>query len=866
MPDDASISARLQAGSEPESAPCYHCGLPATLPARWQVDIAGVARTMCCPGCAAVADAIVELGQDNYYLNRDQYAASAAGAELVPPELALYDNADPRFARDADSRAATLAVDGIRCAACVWLIEQRLSRLPGVLAATMNVATEKLHVRWDAALCQPADILRALHAIGYAAYPYDAARHGRQLQRGARTLGRQLFVAGLCMMQVMMYVAPAYLASAGTLEPAMASLMRWASLLLTLPAICYSAQPFLRGAVASLRARRPGMDVPVALGIGAAFGASVVATVRGHGDVYFDTVTMFIFLLLCSRYLELRARRGAASALERLQHALPASATRLDAYPASRDGTLVAATALMVGDVIQIKPGEAAAADCIALDGASAFDLSLLSGESAPQTRRAGEAIAGGAINVGAALLARVTRRAGDSTLSALIKLADGAGRDKPRLALWADRVGAWFVAALLLLALATLAFWHWHDAARAWPIAIAVLVVSCPCALSLATPSALAAATDRLLRGGMLVVGAHTLETLQRASHIVFDKTGTLTRGTPQLQHIEPRATLTRAACLDIAAALEAHSAHPLARAVLAATEVATCRSASDVSATPRAELKNTVSGQRRHLAAIELMEKPGPGPSDMEPGRRQRLVATDVTETPGLGLEGTILGQRYRLGSEAYAAELSGTPVDHAHSHGMTPLYLAMRGQSLARLLLADIVRDDARATLDYFRAAGKKIIILSGDNDALTRRVAAELGADEARGACLPADKLAYVQHLQAQGAVVAMVGDGINDAAVLGAADVSFAMGAGAALAQAHADAVLLSGRLGAVADCARMARRTMRVMRQNLAWAALYNLAAIPAAALGYLNPWLSGVGMALSSALVVANALRLRRG
>src|SRR5471032_2484276 len=244
--------------------------------------------------------------------------------------------------------------------------------------------------------------------------------------------------------------------------------------------------------------------------------------------------------------------------------------------------------------------------------------------------------------------------------------------------------------------------------------------------------------------------------------------------------------------------------------------------------------------------------MEKPGPGLNDMEPGRRQRLVATDVTETPGLGLEGTIQGQRYRLGSVAYAAELSGTPVDHAHSYGMTPLYLAMQGQSLARLLLADIVRDDARATLDYFRAAGKKIIILSGDNDA--------------RGACLPADKLAYVQHLQAQGAVVAMVGDGINDAAVLGAADVSFAMGAGAALAQAHADAVLLSGRLGAVADCARMARRTMRVMRQNLAWAALYNLAAIPAAALGYLNPWLSGVGMALSSALVVANALRLRRG
>ena len=831
MPDDASLSA--------PSAPCYHCGLPAPLPARWQVEIAGTSRAMCCPGCAAVAGAIVALGQGDYYRSREQYAASAAGAELVPPELALYDNADPRFARDADSRAATLAVDGIRCAACVWLIEQRLSRLPGVLAATMNVATEKLHVRWNAAQCQPADILRALRAIGYAAYPYDAARHGQQLQRSARTLGRQLFVAGLCMMQVMMYVAPAYLASAGTLAPALASLMRWASLLLTLPAVCYSAQPFLRGAVASLRARQPGMDVPVALGIVAAFGASVVATVRGHGDVYFDSVTMFIFLLLCSRYLELRARRGAASALERLQHALPASATRLDRYPASHDGTVVAAGALMVGDVIRVKPGEAAAADCVVLAGTSVFDLALLSGESAPQAKQAGDAIPGGAINAGAALLARVTRRAGDSTLSALIKLADGAGRDKPRLALWADRVGAWFVAMLLVLALATLAFWSWHDAARAWPIAIAVLVVSCPCALSLATPSALAAATDRLLRGGVLVVGAHTLETLQRATHIVFDKTGTLTRGAPQLQHIEPRSTLTRAACLEIAAALEAHSAHPLARAVLAAADQPP-RPASDV------------------------QQAPGHGRKDTVPGRHG-AVATDVAETPGLGLEGTILGRRYRLGSHAYAAGLSGTPVDTAHDFGMTPLYLSTQGQMLARLLLADAIRDDALKTLDYFHAAGKKVIVLSGDSDALTRRVAAELGADDARGACLPADKLAYVRQLQAHGAVVAMVGDGINDAAVLGAADVSFAMGAGAALAQAHADAVLLSGRLGAMADCARMAGRTMRVMRQNLAWAALYNLAAIPAAALGYLHPWLSGVGMAFSSALVVANALRLRR-
>lgn len=820
MPDGTSVKPAV-----PGAAACYHCGLPLPLPQQggWQVEIDAVPRAMCCPGCAAVAQAIVDLGQSDYYRERSEFAASADGAQLVPPELALYDNADPRFGRDADSCEATLSVEGIRCAACVWLIERRLARLPGVREATLNVATERLYVRWSRAHAQLGDLLRALHAIGYAAYPYDARRHGEQLNQAARTLGRQLFVAGLSMMQVMMYVAPAYLAAHGTLDDKMAALMRWASLLLTLPAICYSALPFWRGALASLRAGVPGMDLPVALGIAAAFGASVVATFRGEGAVYFDSVTMFIFLLLCSRYLELQARRKASLQLERLQHALPAAATRLPDYPASRTASVVAAAALLVDDVILIKPGEAAAADCVILEGASAFDLSLLTGESAPQPKQAGDALPGGAINSGAALLARVTRPSADSTLSDLIKLAERAGQHKPHIAQWADRVAAWFVAALLLFALASLCYWHWHDAARAWPIAIAVLVVSCPCALSLATPSALAAATDRLLGRGVLVIAPHTLETLQRATHIVFDKTGTLTGGAPVLRQIDTYGLAQRAFCLRVAAALEQGSAHPIARAVLEAA------------------------------AAEPLI------------GAASRWHAEQLLETPGQGLQGMVQGRSYRLGNAAYVAPFARREIGYSPSPGMTPLYLASEGQLLARLLLHDGLRPDAQSTVDYFRAAGKATVVLSGDQDTLTRAVAAELGIGIAVGACLPADKLAYVQRLQRDGAVVAMVGDGINDAAVLGAADVSFAMGSGAALAQAQADAVLLSGRLGSLAEAGRGAARAMRVIHQNLAWAALYNLVAIPAAALGYLSPWLSGVGMAFSSAVVVANALRLRR-
>lgn len=805
---------------------CYHCGLPVAHEheARWNVVIDGAARPMCCPGCEAVAHTIVEIGQSAYYRTRTQFASTADQAQLIPPELHLYDNADAQFSLDADSCEATLAVEGIRCAACVWLIERQLTRLPGVQAANLNVATERLYVRWSKDLCQPGTILQAVREVGYAAYPYDAVRHGEQLRRAGKTLGRQLFIAGLSMMQVMMYVAPAYLAGDdGTLDASMAGLMRWASLLLTLPTICYSALPFFKGAAASLRARALGMDVPVALGIAAAFSASVVATWRGQGEVYFDSVTMFIFLLLCSRYLELIARRKAAVALERLQHALPASAARMAQYPQNRTCSMVPAAALAAGDIILVKPGEAIAADSVIVEGNTAIDMSLLTGESAAQSKRVGDTVPGGAINVSGAVVLRVAKAACDSTLSDLLKLIERAGQGKPQIAQWADQIASWFVAGLLLCALASFGFWYWHDAARAWPVAIAVLVVSCPCALSLATPTALAAATDRLLRRGVLIVQPHVLETLHRITHIVFDKTGTLTLGKPLLQQVELLGALPRNACLHLAAALEAGSAHPVGRAIIAAA----------------AEMYPTDSAQDWHAETIE--------------------------ELPGQGLEGVLHGCRYRLGSAAFVASLAGAMPTPSCGQGMTPVYLGSAGKWLACFLLSDALRPDARATVDYFRARGTKVILLSGDQHALTQGVAAELGIDAAYGEYLPDQKLTFVQDLQRSGAVVAMVGDGINDAAVLRAADVSFAMGSGAALAQAHADTVLLSGRLASIAEAARTAAKTMTVVRQNLAWATLYNLLAIPAAAFGYLNPWLSGVGMALSSAVVIANALRLRR-
>jgi len=806
------------AGATARAAPvaCFHCGLPVPHDSSWQATIGGNVQRMCCPGCAAAARAIVDGGFADYYATRTAYASQADLDAAGAPELDLVDGAGL-------DGAASFTVEGIRCAACVWLIERRLQQAPGVLDASLNVATERLFVRWDPSACRPSAILRTLRAIGYTAYPYDAQRHGEQLERARKKLFRQLFVAGLSMMQVMMYAVPVYMADEGTMDPAMTALMHWASLFLTLPAVLYSAQPFFAGAWRDLRRGMPGMDVPVALGIGAAFAGSLHALATGNGDVYFDSVTMFVFLLLFSRYLELGARRKAAGALERLQQGLPPSALRLRGGSHLRRGDadieLVTATSLRVDDLVLVRAGQAAPADGTIVDGDTEVDLALLTGESRTQRRGVGDPVPGGAVNVAGAIVLRVSSTAHDSTLAMLVRLVERAGQGKPALALWADRVAAWFVFGLLCLTVLAYCAWLQIDPDRAWQVAIAVLVVSCPCALSLATPTALAAATDRLLRRGVLAVQPHTLETFDRATHVVFDKTGTLTQGRPVLRQTLSVGALPGFDCLRIAAALEADNPHPLALAI------------------------------REAVVAAPL-----------DAGR-----AEQVQYTIGQGVEGWVEGRYYRLGSAAWVAGVAGGVARAEVPAGTTSVWLGNGDGWLARFDLADGLRQEAAEVVRRIRASGKTVVLLSGDEQHAAQAVAVRLGISTAIGGKLPQEKLAYVRRLQQDGAVVAMIGDGINDAAVLRGADVSFAMGCGAELAQMHADGVLMGDSLAPLADTLDTARRTLAVIRQNLAWATLYNVAAIPAAATGLLNPWLAGVGMAASSAVVVLNALRLRK-
>jgi Cu2+-exporting ATPase len=498
-----------------------------------------------------------------------------------------------------------------------------------------------------------------------------------------------------------------------------------------------------------------------------------------------------------------------------LQHALPDAAWLLKAFPNDRIATQVAATQLQAGDVVLVKPGEPVPADGVILEGETAIDLSLLTGESKPQAKQVGAMVAGGALNLSTPIVVRVDKVAKDSTLAALIRLIERAGQGKPVIAQWADRVAAWFVAGLLLLAITVLLFWLWHDASRAWPVAIAVLVVSCPCALSLATPSALAAATNRLLQQGVLVMQPHVLETLHRATHIVFDKTGTLTEGRPVVRQVTVFGAHTEIQVLQMAAALEAGSAHPIAHA----------------------------------FASFAIAD----------------VQVTNPVFVHGQGIEGQINGKAFRIGHAQFVADLAGEVPAHVSAAGVTEIYLGTEREWIARFALADGLKPEAKSTVAWFKARGLRVILLSGDAPDIATEVASILTMDEAHGAMLPQQKMAFVQELQQQGATVVMVGDGINDAAVLRAADVSFAMGSGAALAQSHADAVLLSAGLVSLRDASMAADACMRVIRQNLAWATLYNLAAIPAAAMGVLSPWMAGVGMSASSALVVLNALRLQR-
>lgn len=761
---------------------------------------------------------------------------SVATDLLPPPAIATAHSVealqllDDPLEWNAFSRPSTLGeacwessvvIEGMHCAACSLTVEEALSRIPGVISAQVGAASHRAKVIWSAKQVRPSVWMQAVQTSGYRAVPAnDMFASERRKLETRQALWRWL-VAGLCMMQVMMYAYPAYVAKAGDLTGEMEQLLRWASWVLTLPVMLFSCGPFFRNAIRDIVKARVSMDLPVALGILITFAVSTAGTFEPNGifghEVYFDSLTMFVFFLLTGRWLELRLRDRTAGSLEALMNRLPDSVERLQA-----DGQFVrvAVRRILVDDIVKVHAGETFVADGVLLGGTTQVDEALLTGESRPLARSAGDRVLSGSHNLSSTVQVRVERIGESTRFAQIVALMESASASKPHGALLADRLAKPFLIGVLVCAAGACAWWWGRDPGHALMVAVAVLVVTCPCALSLATPAAMLASAGALARGGVLVRRLQALETLADVDTVVFDKTGTLTRDAMVLGAVVVRTGFSADSALALAAAVARHSLHPVSRALAAA-----------------------------HVQA---------GPT---------WACDVVTEFSGQGIAGVVrngsfdpvdTGISVRLGSAAFCA------VDTQPASGLRAFLSDDLGW-LATFELNEDLRPEARLVIGALEKLGVSVHMLSGDSTESVARVAALVGIEKARGACSPDEKLTLIRDLQAHGHRVAMVGDGLNDGPVLAGADVSFAFGRSVPLAQAKADFVILGEQLMSVVLAVKLARRTLVIVRQNLWWALVYNVACVPLAVLGLLPAWLAGLGMATSSLVVVVNALRLAR-
>ena len=729
-------------------------------------------------------------------------------------------NLVPELTSDQNLVSEKLRLSGMRCAACVQLIEFRVRQLPGISSFTIHPSSQRADIVWDSKLISLKRILSAVAALGYGALPAHQSADALEQKENKLALWR-VFVAGFAMMQVMMYAFPAYMVPVpqvdGDLTPDVDKLLKLASMIIAIPVVGFSALPFFSSAWRDLKNRHIGMDVPVSLGILLTFFASVWATFHG-GAVYFDSAIMFVFLLLGARLIEARVQNRTTAALRVLTQLSPAMAVRFLDYSYSQATEVVDVAMLKTGDVLMVAAGENIPADGLVLKGESACDESLMTGESLPVSKAVASQVIAGSVNMHGALVVQATAVGGATQLSALISMMETAAEEKPALVLLADKHASRFLVIILLLALLSGLVWWQLDASRALWIAISIIVVTCPCALSLATPGVMSAAIGIMAKNGVLLAKSRAIQAMAAATHIVFDKTGTLTVGKLQVGTCLPEQAPI--ASMEIALALACTSSHPVSRAIADYLAQMGC-------------------GQTAH----EL----------------QGLI-----EVPGAGIEAIVAGVKYRLGSPGFAASLLGEalPVPDALA-GQTISVLANEAGDLLWFALDDVLRDDAIATIHSLKSKGKKILLLSGDRQDVVDKIATLCGIEDARGDLSPADKYAVVQGLQSAGACVVMVGDGMNDGPVLALANVSVAMGQGAPISQSRSDILLMSNRLLDLDFGITVAGKAFQFIRENLAWAVLYNLLAIPAAICGLLEPWHAALGMSLSSLIVVLNALRL---
>ncbi|WP_461480918.1 heavy metal translocating P-type ATPase [Porticoccus sp.] len=793
---------------------CYHCGLPVPPEANFTLEIDGQPRPMCCPGCLAVATAICDGGLARFYQYRTGNAERPE--EIRADLLAAYDLPDVQCdyleQLDNGDRQIQLLVGGISCSACAWLIEKHLQKLPGISGVQVNVTSHRALVSWNPALLKLSRLLGALQDIGYDPRPVTDEAVRQLRDRENRRFMQRLGVAGLGMMQAGMVAVGLYAGAFQDMDPVWQNYLRWVSLIIALPVVSFSAFPFYQAAWRSLRQLHLSMDVPVSLAIILAFSASCWATLMRTGEVYFDSVSMFTFFILVGRYLEMRVRHRNDMQAEALGQLLPVTACRLDGESELR----VPVKALQTGDLIRVSAGDTIPCDGEIERGRSSVVEAVLTGEQLPVGKRMGDSVSAGTVNSENPLVIRVAAVGNRTRLSAILRLVEKARSEKPVQVALADQLAGYFVGAVLLIAVAVGWWWWQHQPEQALWVVLSVLVVTCPCALSLATPAAIAVATGALRQRGFLISRGQILDVLSRVDQLVFDKTGTLTLGNMRVAAVIPLAEQQAPELLSLAAAFEVGSRHPIARAF---------------------------------------------------EGVRPSCELSDIDQRVGAGVCARRQGMACAIGQPHFVAEQLGfaNPPLPALAPGQLPLLLGEGTRPLGWILLQDQLRPGAQDAVARLQQQSVEVVLLSGDRAEAVADMAAKLGIREAHGALTPGAKLAWVNCSQRLGRRVVMVGDGINDVPVLSGADASVALGDASDFARIHADSILLSGNLCTLPDAVSLARRTRVVILQNLGWAVCYNLLALPLAACGLVPPWAAAIGMSTSSLLVVANALRLGR-
>lgn len=810
----------ISANAVPETqgqTDCYHCGK--AIKTAVVASVFDEDRTFCCMNCKAVAIGIADNGLEDYYKHRS--AAPSGATRSVAAVNYDHDTIRKSFVREADGlHSASFIIEGVSCSACLWLVEQTLQKLPGVQDIRVDQTSHQAFVGWDPDTLAVSDILSEVDQIGFTAHPFDSTHRDALIkEQRSRSLER-ILMAGMMMMPAMGFQIAGYWVG---VEPdgSLATFLlvgRWFVLAAVTIVLVYSGADFFAGAWRDMRNRRVGMDVPIVLGLSIAWAGSFWATVQGKGDTYFDSIVMFVFFVLLARVWELGGRIRAANDIDRMMMILPQEVTRLG--PNGQEKVMLAD--VVVGNKLLIAPGETVPLDGTLIDQDSAFDESLLTGESLPVLRHVGETAVAGSCNIEQPVIIEVTREFGGSTLAEMQAMVRRGISERPPFAQAAERIVPWLVVAILVIATTTALAWWVIDPASVIPNVVSVLIVTCPCALALATPVALAASAGLMSKSGILATRMSAVEALSSADLVVFDKTGTLTVGRPTLVGSYPADAASKG--LKLAAAMNASSEHSIGRALV---------------------LANQQAMQTERTLRVPVRNFPGQGRQVDLPEGKVRLGSLDFTN-PDL--------------SPADADWRDGQ-LDQGH----TVIALTTNGSLNALFAFADTLRPGTREMVQSLQDQKFETAIISGDRQETVDHIAAELGIETRIGAMSPTDKVTWVREKQKRKKRVLMVGDGINDAPVLTCANVSVSFSQATDLARQSSDFLILNGDLRTLTSLIRLASRTTSIIRQNLGWALSYNIIAVPAAAFGFVPPWAAAVGMSVSSFVVVFNALRITR-